>query len=977
MPLHHGFELLREQTIPEINTLARYYRHRKSGALLLSLINDDENKVFGITFRTPPPDSTGVAHILEHGVLCGSRKYRVKEPFVELLKGSLSTFLNAFTYPDKTVYPVASQNVQDFYNLIDVYMDAVLHPLIPPHVLQQEGWHYELEDPASPLAYKGVVFNEMKGAYSNPDDLLNDRARQSLFPDTIYRVDSGGDPRHIPELTYEQYKAFHERYYHPSNARIWFYGDDDPEERLRLMDAYLQDYEAIEVPSAIPLQPPWDQPRRVVETFDPGDDPANLKARLVVNWLLTETRHSETMLGLNILAHILLGTPASPLRKALIESGLGEDLAGVGLENELRQAYFSTGLKGLEVAEDYRPAKGEEVEALIFNTLRQLAEEGIDPETVAASLNTVEFRLRENNTGSFPRGLSLMLRSLTTWLYDEDPLAPLAFEAPLQAIKERLARGERYFEELIRRYFLENPHRTTLILQPEVGKTQRWEQEEKERLERVRQSLSQDDLLRLVEETRRLKELQAMPDPPEALAAIPRLRLEDLERRNKVIPCEVTTLEGRPLLYHDLFTNGIVYLDLAFDLRLLPPHLLPYVPLFGRALLEMGTAREDFVRLSQRIGRETGGIQPTSFVSMVRNTPESTAWFILRAKATCEKSAEMLAILRDVLLTANLDNPQRFRQIVLEEKAQKEAMLVPLGHRVVNTRLRALFNPADWAEEQMSGVSSLFFLRQLAQEVEQDWPSVLAALEEIRRRLLILPAVLANVTVDGQTWSSFQPQLADLLRQLPSHTASPAHWQPQGGERYEGLAIPAQVNYVGKGGDLYRYGYQAHGSVDVIANYLRTSYLWEKVRIQGGAYGGFCLFNHRSGVFTFLSYRDPNLLQTLEVYDATADYLRHLDLSHDELTRSIIGAIGDMDAHLLPDAKGFASLTRYLAGDTEESRQVWREQILGTTLQDFQSFGEVLRAVGEEGAVVVMGAAETLAQVNAQRGSWLRIQKIL
>ncbi len=431
MTVEHGFVLLEEREIPEINTHARLYRHVGTRAQLLSLVNQDENKVFGITFRTPPQDSTGVAHIMEHSVLCGSRKYPVKEPFVELLKGSLNTFLNAMTFPDKTCYPVASQNLQDFYNLIDVYMDAVFYPLIPPHTLQQEGWHYELEALDAPLTYKGVVFNEMKGAYSNPDDLLGDRARQSLFPDTPYAVDSGGDPRHIPELTYQQFKAFHDQYYHPSNARIFFYGDDDPEERLRLMDDYLSQFDAIEVDSAIPLQPRFSQPRRLIEPFDPGDDPDNDKGRLVVNWLLAETGDPELLLGLTILDHILLGTPASPLRKALIDSGLGEDLAGGGLDTDLRQTYLLHRLEG--PGGSGRPFPG----GWRRGGEPDFGYPGITGRGWHRSRDGC--RLDEHDRVPpareqhrlLPRGLLLMLRALGTWLYDRDPFAALAFEAPL------------------------------------------------------------------------------------------------------------------------------------------------------------------------------------------------------------------------------------------------------------------------------------------------------------------------------------------------------------------------------------------------------------------------------------------------------------------------------------------------------------------------------------------------------------------
>ena len=415
----------------------------------------------------------------------------------------------------------------------------------------------------------------------------------------------------IPDLTYEQFKQFHETYYHPSNARIFFYGDDQPEKRLEMMAGYLKEYSAISVQSAVPLWPALKKPERMILPYDAGEDDSEpgqaRKGMLVMNWVLAQTTETQTSLGLQILTHILIGTPASPLRKALIDSGLGEDLAGSGLDQQLRQMTFSTGLKGLVVDESGQLAEADKVEALILQTLESLANEGIDPDTVAASLNTIEFALRENNTGSFPRGLGLMLRSLTAWLYDGDPLAPLAFDAPLAEIKSQVAAGEKYFEGLIRRYFLENTHRTTLILQPEPGLRQRQDAEERRRLDAARASMDAAQLARLAEETRQLKLLQEAPDSPEALATIPTLKLSDLERENKRIPLEIQQALGAKIIYHDLFTNGIVYLDLGFDFRVLPQALTPYIPLFGRALLEMGTEREDFVRLSQRIGRDTGG----------------------------------------------------------------------------------------------------------------------------------------------------------------------------------------------------------------------------------------------------------------------------------------------------------------------------------------------------------------------------------
>jgi len=544
----HGFKLVKEGEIPELNTHARLLRHTRTGAELLSMENDDENKVFGITLKTPPADSTGLPHIMEHAVLCGSQKYPLKEPFVELLKGSLNTFLNAFTYPDKTCYPVASQNLQDFYNLVNVYVDAVFHPLIPPHVLGQEGWHFELENLDAPLTYKGVVFNEMKGAYSDPDNLLARYTRQSLFPDNTYSLDSGGDPAEIPNLTYEQFKAFHEKYYHPSNARFYFYGDDDPVERLRLLEHYLETYDRAEPDSQVALQPPFDRPERFTYPYDPGEETG--KGMLVVNWLLPETDDPQLVLALQILSHILIGTPASPLRKALIDSGLGEDLAGGGMNGQLRQMSFSTGLKGLVVEADTGLKDGEQLEDLIQTTLEGLVERGIEPGMVAASFNTYEFQLRENNMGSFPRGLALMLRALTTWLHDGDPIAPLAFETQLSGIKERLDSGETYFEELIREHFLDNPHRTVVVLQPERGLRIRQESEENERLAALRGAMGEDDLLDVIEKAQHLKEIQETPDSLEAMATIPNLALEDLDEENKLIPLTLSDQAGVRSLYH-------------------------------------------------------------------------------------------------------------------------------------------------------------------------------------------------------------------------------------------------------------------------------------------------------------------------------------------------------------------------------------------------------------------------------------------
>lgn len=968
MSVVHGFELVRERHIPELNAWARLYRHQRTGAELLSIENNDENKVFGVTFKTPPSDSTGLPHIMEHAVLGGSRKYPVKEPFVELLKGSLSTFVNAMTFSDMTAYPVASQNLQDFYNLIDVYLDAVFYPTITEDTLKQEGWHYEV-DQTGQLAYRGIVFNEMKGAYSSPDSLLGRYSEQYLLPDTPYAYDSGGDPAAIPNLTYEQFKAFHSAYYHPSNARFFFAGDDDPMERLRLINAFIADFSAQAVNAEVSLQPQWSAPRRVARPYAASDDGDN-KSLFTISWLLPEVTDTEIVTALQVLSHILMDTPASPLRKALIESGLGEDVTGGGLSIYQRQMSFSAGMKGIA------KENIEKAEALILQTLGDLAENGIEADMVAAALNTTEFQLRELNTGSFPRGLALMIGVMPVWLHGGDPLEALAFEEPLKRLRARIAQGG-YLEKLIGDYFIDNPHRSTVILEPDPQYNNRLEAEEADRLSAIQATLQEADIQRIIAEAEALQRRQEAPDSPEALATIPMLSLSDLERNIRLFPIEISEEAGSKVLYHDLFTNGIAYLDIGFDLRVVPQHLLSYIRLFAQALTEMGTEKEDYAKLAQRIGIHTGGIGATPFTSTTLQERATTAWLMVRAKAMADRADQLLNILRDIFLTLKLDNRDRFRQIVLEAKVSVESALVPAGNSFASTRLRAHFGGTYWLNEQMSGISYLFFLRDLAARIDNAWESVLADLRALQQLLINRQAMLVNVTVDADNWRQLAPQLRQFIADMPSSPPVLATWTRSEYPRNEGLTIPAQVNYVTKGGSLYDVGYQLHGSHVVITNYLRLTYLWERVRAQGGAYGVNGNFDFTTGVFSYTSYRDPNLLKTLDNFDGAAGYLQHLELSESELAKSIIGAIGDMDAHLLPDAKGFTSMIHHLIGYSNEQRQRVRDEVLGTTIADYRAFGAALAKMNATADVVVMGSAEAIEKANADRGQWLNVQKVL
>uniref|UniRef100_A0A2N9HZQ4 Peptidase M16C associated domain-containing protein n=1 Tax=Fagus sylvatica TaxID=28930 RepID=A0A2N9HZQ4_FAGSY len=948
-----GFEKVSEQVIGECKSKAVLFKHKKTGAEVMSVLNDDENKVFGIVFRTPPNDSTGIPHILEHSVLCGSRKYPLKEPFVELLKGSLHTFLNAFTYPDRTCYPVASTNTKDFYNLVDVYLDAVFFPkcLEDYQTFQQEGWHYELNNPAEDISYKGVVFNEMKGVYSQPDNILGRAAQQAsplsiaLFPDNTYGVDSGGDPRVIPKLTYEEFKEFHRKYYHPSNARIWFYGDDDPNERLRILSEYLDMFDASSAPneSKVETQKLFSEPIRIVEKFPAGEGGDMKKKNMVcLNWLLSDKPLDlETELTLGFLDHLILGTPASPLRKILLESGLGDAIVGGGVEDELLQPQFSIGLKG--VSED----DIQKVEELVMRTLKKLAEEGFDADAVEASMNTIEFSLRENNTGSFPRGLSLMLRSIGKWIYDMDPFEPLKYEKPLMALKARIAEegSKAVFSPLIEKFILNNPHRVTVEMQPDPNKASREEEAEKEILKKVKASMTDEDLAELARATQELRLKQETPDPPEALRSVPSLSLLDIPNEPIRIPTEVGDINGVKVLQHDLFTNDVLYTEVVFNMSSLKQELLPLVPLFW----------ED----------------PCSHI-------------IVRGKAMGGRAEDLFNLVSRVLQEVQFTDQQRFKQFVSQSKARMENRLRGGGHGVAAARMDAKLNVAGWISEQMGGVSYLEFLQTLEEKVDKDWDGISSSLEEIRKSLLSRNGCLINMTADGRILTNSGKFVSKFLDSLPTNSLiEKTGWNARLPSENEAIVIPTQVNYVGKAANIYDTGYQLDGSAYVISKYISNTWLWDRVRVSGGAYGGFCEFDTHSGVFSFLSYRDPNLLKTLDVYDGTGDFLRGLEMDDDTLTKAIIGTIGDVDSHQLPDAK---VVPDWSSGSPRphEIHEVLGSKFLASILEppsslveDFKEFANAIEAVKDKGVVVAVASPDDVDTAHKECSNFFQIKKAL
>ena len=989
--MKNNFTLIRKEEVAELNGTVKIYHHQPTGAEYISVENDDSNKVFGITLRTPPSDSTGVAHILEHSVLCGSRKYPLKDPFVQLLKGSLQTFLNAMTYPDKTCYPVASQNTQDFYNLVDVYLDAVFFPRITPDFFQQEGWHYELENTKAPLTCKGVVYNEMKGVYSSADSLLFERSQQALFPDITYGLDSGGNPADIPNLTYDAFKNFHETFYHPSNARIFFYGNDDPVRRMEILEEYLSEFQSLENPtdSAVPLQKPFKTPITIEEPYTAGDDDG--KAYLTVNWALPD---GAEHFALTLLDHILTGTSGSPLRKALIESGLGEDLAGFGLETHMRQPAYSIGMKGVAL-----PDLGK-VEALIFQTLEKLVAEGIDHGDIEAAMNSFEFDLRENNHGSCPRGLSVMLHMMETWLYNRDPLALAAYEQPLAGLKQGIADDPRFFEKLIQTALLDNPHRATVKLLPDTEKAARDEAEELKALQTVRDAMSAKEINQTVEATAHLLNMQETPDSPEAIKSLPLLQRNDLRKEIRTIPREIETIENATVLFHDLFTGGIAYVDIGFDLHVLDADDLPWVSLLGSMLLEMGTQKEDFASLGQRIAQKTGGLYATPVHAALENSPDSVSRLFLRGKCMTTQVDDLFDILSDILFIPAFNNAKRFKEILLEHKAEMESGLIPSGHSAVLSRLKAHYHEAARAAESMSGIDALFFHRDIQKKVEEDWPGTVARIETILQKLLN-GGLIINVTADAKDRAAIFQTLEKLLGDFPkAGTPTPASGHPSaGGEscstipscggvperrgglpswefstklsKSEALLVSSRVNYVGRAINLFDKGYVYDGSALVITKYLRTAWLWEKIRVQGGAYGAICAFDPHCGSFAFASYRDPNLANTLEAYGKTGEFLKNLTPDKDELTRSLIGAIGAIDAYLLPDAKGYSDMVRYLIGMTDEKRQKRRDEVLATTADNFRQFGEFLTM--DNCVTSVLGSKEAVTESGIEFQSTLKV----
>ncbi len=949
----HQFRLFHDTYISDIHSQVRLYSH-PSGATLVSVSNDDENKSFGVALRTMPDNSNGVAHILEHSVLCGSKRYPVKSPFNELLKGSVNTFLNAMTYPDKTVYPVASTNLKDLYNLVSVYMDAVFHPLISEDTLRQEGWRFEFDDKGT-LTYKGIVYNEMKGASATADRIAGRALMKELMPDTIYAHDSGGNPRDIPTLSYEEFVAFHQTYYHPSNALLFWYGDDAEDPRLESLEPFLTSFTKQTPPPPLKPQPAWTESRTARYPYPAS--PEEKRHVVTLAWLSQQELSPIDELEIMIIDDAILADAASPLRKILLDSGLGENISGGGFGGGL-QPYFALGLKGVP------PEHVDAVAPMVLAAIEQVCQQGIEPDQLAASLNTFEFKARENNTGGFPRGLSLMLNVTEPWLYGHDILDVMHYEKPLAEVRQRLSDPTRP-AQILRRMILKNPHRLTLTVAPDAELNTRLDEAEARELASAESQLDATKRDKITQDATRLVLWQETPDAPEALSTVPRLTREDIDTDIKRTPLNARLLGGIPFTHAPLFSSGIAYIDFGFDVLQIPARLVAYLPLFLRALTDVGAGAYDMVKLSQRIGTYTGGIGVSSSVGTHRITHQPYGNLFVRGKATLQNVPILLELMRDIIVTPHLHNKERIMQLVREDKAGRESGIIPSGHSYVNTRLRASFSANHTYAELTGGATYVAFIRQLAKRGDEAWDDIHANLVELQHILFHRDAMRIHVTVTDKQGSTVAAQIESIISSIPAGKRRENDWYIAHYARTEALQVPAQVNYVGIGGSLAATGYTCDGADIVVNRHLSRTFLHEAIREKGGAYGAFSVLDIRTGLLTLLSYRDPNIQKTIDTYHNAGAWLQKVHLDDDALLQAIIGAAGDFDGYQLPDARGFGAMARSLSGDDDDFRQKVREEALSVQNHHFARYGVALEAMSAHWRTVVLGGEAALQQQQA------------
>ena len=1024
------YEVEQHEYLPDIGSDSFVLRHKKSGARIALLPNEDSNKVFYIAFRTPPKDSTGVAHIIEHTVLCGSRDFPVKDPFIEVVKGSLNTFLNAMTYPDKTVYPVASTNEKDFDNLMHIYLDAVFHPNIytEENIFRQEGWHYEVDDGADvqdtaapeggpapdsgaggagrtpKITVNGVVYNEMKGVMSSPDDVLNELVLDSLFPDTIYAIVSGGDPEVIPELTYEQYLNFHRTYYHPCNSYIYLYGDMDMVERLRFLDEkYLSEYERIELDSAIRPQTPFAAPAECAKSYSiqKDEDPAG-KAFLSWNAALPMDWTTKDALAFRILDYCLCDAEGAPVKEALRDAGIGQDVESL-YEPGLYQAYYSITAKYTD------PDRKEEFLRVIRDTLTDLAENGLNPRAVQGAINYYEFQYREADFGSYPKGLIYGLDICDTWLYN-DSRVWTNLQVGKYYEELRSDAEHRYFEDLIRRLLLENPHRSVVLLTPEQGLTEKMEAAQEEKMAAFAASLSPEELQQIRDDEASLRAWQETPDSEEAMRTIPILERSDLKRET-VQPVNEDLGDG--ITAHPMFTNGIDYVDLTFDVTDLSEGEMQTLSLLKSLLCALDTVRHGYAELDNEINLAAGGMSPSvSSTYLAKDPSQYRILFGLNFKALDGKLAQALALAQEILLETSFDDADRIREILEEEYASMKAELPASGHTTAVMRAASYLSECGKRVDTVAGIGAYRYLGALCDDYDAKAAALAQELRTLAGKIITRDRLSVDITADKESIARALPLIGQFRAALPegrcaaadpdaparaaecapeeaaqaltpaAECAQDAGAQPKapagasaaghapGTPPYpnEGFTTAGQVQYVCRAGNFLQKGLPFTGALRVLKVIMGYDYLWTRIRMKGGAYG--CMSSYgRDGYAYFVTYRDPHLKGSIETFEGAAEYVRSFDCDERTMTKYVIGAVSGMDRPMTPSMLGRYSKSCRLMGLTAQDLQRDRDQVLGCTPEDIRSLADYIDAFMSDGVLVTIGSAAKLAQAPELFGS--------
>lgn len=953
-----SYELIEKREIGELNSTGYYLKHRKTGAKVCLLSNEDNNKVFYIGFRTPAPDDTGVPHILEHSVLCGSREFPVKDPFVELAKGSLNTFLNAMTYPDKTVYPVASCNDRDFQNLIHVYMDAVFYPNIyeKEEIFRQEGWHYELESEDGPLTLNGVVYNEMKGAFSSPEGVLEREILNSLYPDTTYANESGGDPEAIPNLKYSEFLDFHSRYYHPSNSYIFLYGDCDMVQKLTWLDEnYLSKYDCLPVDSEVRTQKAFTETREIVREYSVSEEEGTEdKTYLSYNKSVGDTMDKKLYLAMQVLEYVLLSMPGAPLKQALLDAEIGRDIMS-SYDNGVKQPIFSIIAK--EANEDQKEAFVEVIES----TLRKLAEEGLDEKALRAGINYFEFRYREADFGSYPAGLMYGLQAFDSWLYDDNSVF-LHLEAldTFAFLKEQADKG--YFEGLIRTYLLENPHASIVMIRPKKGLTAKQEELLEKRLREYKDSLDKEQIGKLIAFTKHLKEYQSEPSPQEDLEKIPLLERKDIGKEALPFQNEVHLVEDVKVVHHDLFTNGIGYVNLMFRANEIPRRLVPYLGLLKAVLGNVDTEHYTYGEFATELNLHTGGIScgVNSYESL-KKPGEYQAMFEVRCKALYEELPKAFDMIEEMLLTSKLRDKKRLTEVSAETRSRLQMAFMTSGHSMAALRAMSYFSESSCFSDETGGVAFYEFMEKAEADLKENWEQIAEELEELMKCLFRKENLTISYTAEGKSLDAMKEQVEELIPKLYQEPEPKENWTLHVERKNEGLKTSSQIQYVARAGSFRAAGLPYTGALSVLRTIMSYDYLWNNVRVKGGAYG--CMNNYtRNGSAYMMSYRDPNLEKTNQIFEESVGYTENFEVSERDMTKYIIGTVSNLDTPLNPNAKGARSMGAWLMGLDYETVQRERDQVLSCECEDIRALAPYLKAMLSSNNLCVIGNEKRLEE---------------